>query len=256
RSQDKGLMPGTWRPKISLNRHSSVPLHEQISLPMRKEILSGRVLPGTRVENELSLAARLQVSRPTTRQAFQTLVDSGLLFRRRGFGTLVAPQATHKILPPSSLHREIQKEHSVSESQILKHERFNADQRAVEHLQCAPGTEVVELKRIRLKNGVPIAILHNLIPASFAPAEAELSTHGLYELFSRDGIKISSTKQSVSAQIPTPTDAKLLKMPAGEPVLVIDRTAFNTQGEIIEWGRHVYRGSLYRYESTVFTEGD
>ncbi|MDN5984172.1 MAG: GntR family transcriptional regulator, partial [Propionibacterium sp.] len=56
-------------PKVSLDRSSPVPLYFQISEPISKLILDGALEPGTRLEDELSMAKRLAVSRPTARKA-------------------------------------------------------------------------------------------------------------------------------------------------------------------------------------------
>lgn len=71
-------------PDITLDRSSPVPLYFQISEPIAELINTGALPADTRLEDELSMAARLHVSRPTARQALQRLVDRGLLTRRRG----------------------------------------------------------------------------------------------------------------------------------------------------------------------------
>ena len=56
-------------PDITLDRSSPVPLYFQISEPIAQLINSGALPADTRLEDELSMAARLHVSRPTARQA-------------------------------------------------------------------------------------------------------------------------------------------------------------------------------------------
>ena len=82
-------------PDITLDRSSPVPLYFQISEPIAELINTGALPADTRLEDELSMAARLHVSRPTARQALQRLVDRGLLTRRRGVGTIVSPSQVH-----------------------------------------------------------------------------------------------------------------------------------------------------------------
>ena len=68
---------------ITIDRDSKTPLHTQISEPLASLILDGTLPAGSRLEDELSMAKRLKVSRPTARQALQHLVDRGLVKRRR-----------------------------------------------------------------------------------------------------------------------------------------------------------------------------
>ena len=94
-------------PDITLDRSSPVPLYFQISEPIAQLINSGALPADTRLEDELSMAARLHVSRPTARQALQRLVDRGLLTRRRGVGTIVSPRHVHRPMELTSLMRDL-----------------------------------------------------------------------------------------------------------------------------------------------------
>ena len=63
-------------PQIALDRDSEVPLYQQIAHPLEELILAGRLEPGRLIEDEVSMARRLKVSRPTTRRALRDLVAS------------------------------------------------------------------------------------------------------------------------------------------------------------------------------------
>jgi ABC-type glycerol-3-phosphate transport system substrate-binding protein len=81
---------GGWRvlPKTILS--DSIPYHYQISKIIADRIHSGELLPGSRLPSEAELCKEYGVSRPTVRQAIATLVQQGLLHRKRGVGTFVA----------------------------------------------------------------------------------------------------------------------------------------------------------------------
>lgn len=66
-----------------------VPLYHQLALRLEAAIRSGALPPGARLEGEVQLAARLHLARGTVRHAIQSLVDKGLVERRRGSGTRV-----------------------------------------------------------------------------------------------------------------------------------------------------------------------
>ena len=65
----------TYVTDIELDHSSPVPLYHQISEPIKNLILDGTIPPGAKLEDELSMASRLGVSRPTARRALQSLVD-------------------------------------------------------------------------------------------------------------------------------------------------------------------------------------
>src|SRR5262249_25072756 len=75
--------------QIDLDRSSRVPLSFQVAEQISEAIGRGDLPPGSRLDNEVLLADRLGLSRPTVRQAIQYLVDKGLLVRKRGVGTQV-----------------------------------------------------------------------------------------------------------------------------------------------------------------------
>ena len=77
---------------VEIDRSSPVPLYFQVAQVFEKAILDGDLKPGDRFENELALAKRLNLSRPTTRRAIQELVDKGMLVRKRG----VAPRSCRR----------------------------------------------------------------------------------------------------------------------------------------------------------------
>ena len=83
-------------PDVVVNRSSPVPLYFQVAEQIERAIFDGKLAPGDRIANEVALADQLGLSRPTVRQAIQTLVDKGLLVRKRGVGTQVvnAPEVT------------------------------------------------------------------------------------------------------------------------------------------------------------------
>src|SRR3954454_4695857 len=90
------------RPAVTVDRNSPVPLYFQVAEQLEAAIAAGALTPGSRLENEMQLADRCGLSRPTVRQAIQHLVDKGLLVRKRGSGTQVfQPHVKRPIELPS-----------------------------------------------------------------------------------------------------------------------------------------------------------
>src|SRR5205823_12905330 len=79
---------------LDIDRSSAIPLYFQIATRIEKAIIDGQLPPGTRLENEISLGQRLNLSRPTVRHAMQELVNKDLLVRLRGIGT----QVVHRLV--------------------------------------------------------------------------------------------------------------------------------------------------------------
>jgi GntR family transcriptional regulator len=75
-----------------LNRHSPLPLYHQLAESLLAAIRSGTWAEGEKIPSENALAAEHGIGRPTVRQAVDSLVRQGVLVRRRGAGTFVAPR--------------------------------------------------------------------------------------------------------------------------------------------------------------------
>lgn len=72
-------------------------LHEQAAEYIRARILSGEYAVGSQIPTENELCALLGVSRPTLRQALDTLTREGLIVRIKGKGTFAAePKVVHE----------------------------------------------------------------------------------------------------------------------------------------------------------------
>jgi DNA-binding FadR family transcriptional regulator len=75
-------------------------LSDQIAETLEAMIANGRLSPGERLPSERDLAARLEVSRPSLREAIQKLNSKGLLSTRRGGGTYVSENLEPSFVSP------------------------------------------------------------------------------------------------------------------------------------------------------------
>src|SRR5919202_6423491 len=92
---------------VRLDHSSPVPLYHQAASALEAAIEDGRLPRGSKLESELDLAEQLGISRPTMRAAIKQLVDKGLLIRRRGIGTLVAPKPVRRAIALTSLYDDL-----------------------------------------------------------------------------------------------------------------------------------------------------
>ncbi|MCK7514036.1 MAG: GntR family transcriptional regulator [Desulfobacterales bacterium] len=69
--------------------HELLPVYHQIRRTIRYWVLDKRYLPNSRIPPENELASQFNVNRMTVRQALSSLVQEGLLIRKRGEGTFV-----------------------------------------------------------------------------------------------------------------------------------------------------------------------
>lgn len=236
---------------IELDRSSPVPLYFQVAQVFETAILDGQLKPGDRFENELALAKRLNLSRPTTRRAIQELVDKGLLVRKRGVGTQVVQTPVHRPVELTSLYDDLTRAGQEPATKVLEYVRGPAPDGIAEHLNLPADSEVVTMRRLRMSGGQPLALMTNYLPAALAPDEDELERAGLYQSLRSRGVHIRLARQRIGAKAADRDEARLLDEKPRAPLLVMERTAFDDSGRVVEFGSHVYRASRYYFDTTL-----
>lgn len=246
-------MEKAYRPAVTIARDSSIPLYEQIARPIEAAILAGELPSGAMLEDEVSMAARLDVARPTARRALQELVNKGLLSRRRGVGTRVTPTHVHRPMKLSSLNDDLAEAGFTPSTKVLSYLVREANTEEAEQLGIKAGDGVLSVKRLRFADDHPLAILTNIIPMDIAPTWQELGTHGLYRCLGQRGIAIVSAQQEIGARGADPEEAATLGESPGAPLLTMHRVGRNAEGRPVEIGNYVYRPGLYSFKFSLFT---
>ncbi|GHG25585.1 MULTISPECIES: GntR family transcriptional regulator [Amycolatopsis] len=238
--------------EIVLDPGSPEPLYFQVSRQLHAAIEDGRLPAGARLDNEVDLAASLRLSRPTIRQAIQTLVNQGLLVRRRGIGTQVVRTKVARPLRLSSLFDDLAGLGGKPESAVLVNRVEDARPDVAELLEAPGLTRVRRLKRLRSTDGEPLALMNNYLPDGVIdPADDELRERGLYQLLRSAGVRLHAAEQNIGARLATEEDAELLHEEPGAALLTMQRTTYDDSGRVVEYGWHVYRASRYTFNLSL-----
>jgi DNA-binding GntR family transcriptional regulator len=237
---------------IQVDRNSPVPLYFQVAQRLEQMIESGELATGTRLENEIDLADRLGLSRPTMRRAIEYLVGKGLLVRKRGVGTQVLHPKVQRQVELTSLYEDLAQTHRDPSTRVLSFSREPAPDDLALELGLPEGTELYVFERLRYADGEPLALMRNHVPANLLRLSAEdLETHGLYNLLRASGINLRIAKQSIGGRAATTAEARALSEAKGAPLLTMERAAYDDQGRAVEHGDHIYRASRYSFDLTL-----
>ncbi|GAA4146032.1 GntR family transcriptional regulator [Actinomadura keratinilytica] len=241
-----------YRHPVSVDRTSPVPLYFQLAQQLEEAIRSGALPPGARLENEMELAARCRLSRPTVRQAIQHLVDKGLLVRRRGVGTQVVQPRVRRPIELSSLYDDLAAAGEQPSTRVLEFGPVPAPPEVAEQLGLTAETKVLLLRRLRLTGGDPLAVMTNHLPLDVLDVAADhLERHGLYETLRAAGVNLRIAHQTIGARAATAAEARLLDERRGAPLLTMTRVAYDDNGRAVEYGDHVYRATRYSFSHTL-----
>ncbi|MDO5628249.1 MAG: GntR family transcriptional regulator [Mobilicoccus sp.] len=237
---------------VVIDRSSPVPLYHQLAEQLTASVEDGTLKPGDPFENELALAERLQLSRPTVRRAISELVSRGLLVRRRGIGTTVANQVVHRRDELTSLHDDLVRGGRTPSTVVLEHETDVIDERAAEALGLPAETPLVHILRLRSVETGPLALLRNWLPPEYADITREdLAGNGLYALLRARGRHPVVAHQSIGARLADDEERTHLGLTEHDAVLTMTRRAFDGTGGPVEFGDHCYRSDQYAIDITV-----
>ena len=238
---------------ITLERNSPVPLYYQLAQSIEHAINTGALAPGDRLENELSLTSRLGLSRPTARQAIQELVKKGLLVRKRGVGTQVVRSQFRRDERLSSLNEDLAKAGRTPSTRVLEYSVGELDPDIRDAIEAATPVDVefLKIRRLRLADDVPLAILTNYLPNRFEITQAELESKGLYACLRSLGVNLKIAHQQISARLMTDEEAELLDEETPAACLTVDRIAYDDVGQFVEFGRHMYHAAHYSIQSSL-----
>jgi GntR family transcriptional regulator len=234
---------------FALDRGSPVPLYYQLARQLEAAIEHGALAPGDLLGNEIDLSVRLGLSRPTVRQAIQTLVEKGLLVRRRGVGTQVVHSQVKRPLELSSLYDDLEAAGQGPTTQVVRNETVPARADVAAALGVAEGAEVTLLERLRHTHGRPVALLCNYLPPGLVALDTgRLESTGLYRVLRAAGITLHSARQTIGARCATAQEAERLDEREGAALLTMQRTAYDDTGRPVEYGTHIYRASRYAFD--------
>jgi len=237
---------------VAVDRNSPVPLYFQISEQLERAIDTGRLAPGSRLDNEIELADRLAVSRPTLRKAIERLVDQGLVVRRRGLGTIVVPRRVRRPVALSSLYEDLAAGGRRPSTRVLSVHPEPATAHIATVLGVDEGSPTTAVERVRLADGEPLALMHNHLPAGLVPlTEQALTDSGLYQVLRSHHIVLHLAEQTIGARQASARESRLLQAPRGATVLTLHRTTYDATGRPVEYGAHCYVADRYTFQMSL-----
>lgn len=184
--------------------------------------------------SERELASQHAVSRVTARKALDTLVEQGLVQRRHGSGSFATPRLRDDLRALSSFSDALRARGHTPASHWLRRERRAASAEEAMALQLPAGAAVAVLERVRLADGLPMALECTVLPAAVLGDPAALGD-SLYAHLSARGQPVRRAQQRIRAVNASPQQAALLGQTSGQALLWVTRTGQGGDGRPLEW---------------------
>lgn len=228
---------------------SVIPLYYQLREDLRRRIEAGEWKAEEAIPSETELQDIYGVSRATVRQALSELVMEGLLIRKQGRGTFVAPQKIAEPLPRLvSFTEEMRAVGLEPSTRSVKVARTTEPPRRVRETLRTDEQDFLRIERVRCANGQPIVLLISYLPVSLGIDPAEDFSGSLYSLLeNKYSIQLGEALQMIEAGVADEYTASQLDIEEGEPILIIRRGTFAKDGRPVEYVEGFYPADRYRY---------
>ncbi|MFN2219863.1 MAG: GntR family transcriptional regulator [Anaerolineae bacterium] len=228
-------------------RPNRVPLSTQTQQYLLDLIEQGTYTPGEQLPSEKELSVQLGISRSTLREALLNLEQEGIVIRRHGVGTFVAPGYEQRLESGLERLESILELAARQGFQVriegLEVRQAAADPNMCDKLQVPPGTEITSVRRAILVDETPVAYMADFVLSSIlSPDEVDETFNGSVLDLLREK-QLTEIGQVVAHIVAVTADRRLsdrLKVKRGQALLLLEETVFTGGGEIVECSRNYF----------------
>lgn len=232
------------------------PLHIQARQYLLSLIEEGAYQPGQQLPSESDLAAQLGISRPTLREALFNLDQAGVIVRKHGVGTFIAPSYGKRI--ESGLERlesilALAARQGIT-TQVLKLsvEVVRADGQVAEKLEVKRESPVTSVRRTIALDGRLAAYLVDFASTAVLPPDAvhacEPFAGSVLDLLTgRHDIHVHEALTEITAVDADAQVAGQLQVDPGQALLLLCETLFTEELAPIEFSRNYFLPGLFDF---------
>lgn len=225
----------------------ATPLYEQVKAAVRERLAAGEWPPGSPLPGERRLMGLFGVSRPTVRQAIADLVAEGLLQRRPGRGTFVAPQPpAPRVVQLLGFAEELERAGLNPVIRVLRAEVVSPPEEARRDLGLGADHLALLVERVVATAEGPVFVDRTVLPEAIGRPLLAFGLEGsIYRLLEHLGVRLQQGEERVAAVAAGPWEARLLEVVPGTPLLRVHRVTSGEDGRPVETSLAWYRSDRY-----------
>jgi len=227
-------------------------LYYQVKESLLEKIKSKQFNVGDLIPSEAELQEQYKVSRITVRRAIQELVQEGHLYTQQGKGTFVSkPKASQELNLISSWAETMTALGMKPKSKVLGCTEEPAPINIARLLDIPIGDKVYKLERLRYADNEPTCIMTNYMSPAVVPGfkEKGLKCESLYEMLEKQyNIVLSRAEETVEAKAAKASEASLLNVKRGFPLLYATRVTYDISDRPVEVVISISRADRYAYK--------
>lgn len=246
--------------------------YRDVAAHLRRAILRGEYPPGTTLPKQAEIAAGNGVNIGTVRKAIGLLESEGLVTPVRRRGTVVRARPPMRRLGTDryskskwkfgdlvafGADREASGQNWSPTDQTQTVRRVPADPQVAEAFDISPGQPVYERARLVKEGGRPT----HTLTSYYLPEHVEgtplvddrpgpAGRGGGFAVLTLQGLEPHHMSETFSSRMPTPDEIEALQLPAGEPVMLLERRTWAEDGRLVEFARGVHAASRFQWTYT------
>lgn len=239
----------------SLETARGRPLYRLVEDHLRELITAGTLIPGDLIPSESQLAKVLEISSGTVKKAIDNLVWEGLLFRHQGKGTYVS-----KVDFEKSLFRFFT--YGDAEGRAVRIHKETTDRGLLpgpveicKRLSVEPGSDLVYIERVGFVGYTPILVEYSWWSPAVVPGLEDESLHipdYLYALvLDHFGVPVIRAEETLTASAADDKTASIINVRKGAPVVVLKRTTFSRNDQVVEVRTTKGRADRFSYKTEI-----
>lgn len=232
---------------MASNGQRVIPAYQKIQSSIRERIEDGQLKPGDAVASERELARMHRVSLMTARHALASLEREGIVERRRGAGTFVAPPRIHfnKLM---SYTEQMASRGLAAASKVIAAKIIEQEDEIAARLMLPAASKMIKIERVRHTADEPFALETCYLPAERFPGLARdaLGRNSLFARLEQDyGVQLTYADEEVDATAADGRVAQFLQLPRGAPVMRIRQVIYSANGKPVLYVVGFYRAERH-----------
>ncbi|MBQ6333830.1 MAG: GntR family transcriptional regulator [Erysipelotrichaceae bacterium] len=213
-----------------------MPIYLQLREIIRNKIEEGEYMPGTAIPSENKLAEAFGLNRITIRNAVDALVHEGILRRVQGKGVFVVGKKNEMSIEEHAgfVGDTIKEDARISIKELQKSER-EAGNKYANLFGLELEDEIYYIRQVHSLNGVETSIEDFFLPKKVLPSLDTInsSVFTFRDIMSFYGIKLTRMSQSLRIIKGSAKIRKLLNMPEGVAVLLLECDFYTENDKVI-----------------------
>jgi GntR family transcriptional regulator len=243
--------------------------YRQLAAVLRQGIEQGDYPPDTTLPRQDDIAEQYGVNVGTVRKAVALLEAEGLVTPVRRRGTVVRPRPPMRRLGVDryakskwkygglvafAADREASGRAWKADDQTQTVRQVPADPAVADAFGIEVGQPVYERARLVKEENVPTHTLTSYyLPEHVEgtplvdPTPGPAGRGGGFEVLTMQGLEPHRITETFFSRMPTPQEIEVLELPAGQPVMVLERRTYTVDDRIVEYARGIHAASRFSW---------